>query len=401
MRQAPKWRRSIPTSRQLRFAVQSHLASRWPSVGQAFNFFPAEATRQDLERSLTLRWVEESHCSLPDDRTAFLEAFGALEQARYPLPITQKGRAEISVYRLGRCYVLGHSGATILIHKGLQLQSLAHNTAKFKRLRTRSVQGTCINRLGMRRGHRHYYHFMMDGLFPLIRALEKLGTWFPKVTLLVRPDLAPFQRAAYARLLAMFPHVQLETVADDERIHCDELLHIDEAMNCEYRAPASERAIETLSGFFKTAYDLPSHGAPRRWLYLSRADAKIRHILNEAEIIQHLKPFGFEVICPGKMSHQDQIKVFAEAQMIVGSHGAALSNLVFTQPGQAHVVELFASDYVQSAYMWLATLKGQRYTPILCGPSQTHQHFDVPEVAISRLMGVVQRKLDSQQVPAG
>ncbi|MDD7911277.1 glycosyltransferase family 61 protein [Pseudovibrio exalbescens] len=373
--------------------MQSQLASRWPKLGRAFNFFPAEASRQLLESKLLERFVEQSTCSMPADRVDFLQAHGALEQSRYPLPITLKGRAEISFYRLGPCYVLGHSGSTVLIEVGAQIQSIARNTTKFQRLVTRKVEGLVINRLGMRRGHKHYYHFIMDGLYPLLVALERHAHRFDAITVLVRPDLASYQLAAYAHLTSLYPQLRLEVVEERERIVCDELLHIDEAQNCEYRAPFSERAIEKLAATFRAAYGIVPSGRPHRRLYLSRKDAKIRHILNENELILRLTMLGFEVVCPGEMDHATQVRTFSEAEMIVSAHGAALSNLVFTQAGRCHVVELFSSDYIQSAYMWLATLKGHRYTPLICEEGQSHQHFEVPHQVVEELDALLETEL--------
>ena len=38
-----------------------------------------------------------------------------------------------------------------------------------------------------------------------------------------------------------------------------------------------------------------------RRLYLSRADAAVRHVVNENEVVALLEPRGFEVIMPGRM----------------------------------------------------------------------------------------------------
>ncbi len=61
------------------------------------------------------------------------------------------------------------------------------------------------------------------------------------------------------------------------------------------------------------------------------------------------------------MSPAEQVRAFAEAECIVGAHGAGLTNLAFCSPGAA-VVELFASDYVNECFWALATtVEGLRY----------------------------------------
>ena len=53
------------------------------------------------------------------------------------------------------------------------------------------------------------------------------------------------------------------------------------------------------------------------------------------------------------MRVEDQIRLFAEAAVVVAAHGAALTNVAFCSPG-AVVVELFAPDYVNTCY-WALT----------------------------------------------
>jgi capsular polysaccharide biosynthesis protein len=61
------------------------------------------------------------------------------------------------------------------------------------------------------------------------------------------------------------------------------------------------------------------------------------------------------------MSVADQVKAFAEAEIVVATHGAALANLAFTSPG-ARVIEIFAPDLVAPCFWALAQrVPGLRY----------------------------------------
>jgi capsular polysaccharide biosynthesis protein len=101
---------------------------------------------------------------------------------------------------------------------------------------------------------------------------------------------------------------------------------------------------------------------PHRRLYVSRGQAKhTRRVENEAELISALEPLGFEAIDPGALAPAEQVRAFAEAEYIVGPHGAGLTNLAFASPGAA-VVELFAQDYVNECFWALAcAVDGLRY----------------------------------------
>jgi capsular polysaccharide biosynthesis protein len=78
-------------------------------------------------------------------------------------------------------------------------------------------------------------------------------------------------------------------------------------------------------------------------------------------VLNALSRFDFEVVDPGRMSVVQQIRAFAQAELIVAPHGAALANLAFASPGAA-VIELLAPDFVQGCYWKLADcVPGLRY----------------------------------------
>jgi hypothetical protein len=93
---------------------------------------------------------------------------------------------------------------------------------------------------------------------------------------------------------------------------------------------------------------------PGRRIYITRGRQRNdRTVRNEPELVEILRDRGFSVVDPGAMPVAEQIQAFAEAEWIVGPHGAGLTNLAFASPG-ASVVELFPPDYVQTCYWKLA-----------------------------------------------
>lgn len=75
-------------------------------------------------------------------------------------------------------------------------------------------------------------------------------------------------------------------------------------------------------------------------IYISRADAHWRKILNEEEVMNYLSQKGFRKVVLSSLSLTEQIQVFSSARIIVSPNGAQLGNLVFCDPG-ATVIELF------------------------------------------------------------
>lgn len=79
-------------------------------------------------------------------------------------------------------------------------------------------------------------------------------------------------------------------------------------------------------------------GSPVR-LYVSRARAKLRRVVNEAELTQWLVGEGYTVVHPEDMTVAQQIDLYSRASHVVAPGGAALTNMIF-MPAGARVVML-------------------------------------------------------------
>lgn len=151
--------------------------------------------------------------------------------------------------------------------------------------------------------------------------------------------------------------------------------------------PRSCQFLRSISGCEKWS------GGKRR-IYLTRNDGGRRRIINENEITPLLEHYGFEYIAPATLSVEQQIRLFAEAEVIIGPHGAALSNLVYANPG-TRVIEFFSPDYVNVCYWALADLCQLEYyylvnqdnsaiTNAIC--SEVSQDIKVDHDALTKLL---------------
>lgn len=123
------------------------------------------------------------------------------------------------------------------------------------------------------------------------------------------------------------------------------------------------RSCKYLREIARQAGHLAPHPSGRR-LYVSRSDAHRRRIQNEDALWKVLKARDFERLEPGQVSAADQIRLFSEAAVVVGPHGAGLSNLVFCAPG-TQVLELFAPTYVNPCFWGISDAVGLRYAYLL------------------------------------
>jgi capsular polysaccharide biosynthesis protein len=100
-------------------------------------------------------------------------------------------------------------------------------------------------------------------------------------------------------------------------------------------------------------------------LYVSRADASDRRVRNEDTLLAALDHYGFDRIVPGEHPFVEQVVRFANAEMILGPHGAGLTNMIFAE--ETTLIELFGS-YQNACFFTLARGMGHEYASVTCRP---------------------------------
>ncbi|CAO3439897.1 glycosyltransferase family 61 protein [Azospirillum doebereinerae] len=89
-------------------------------------------------------------------------------------------------------------------------------------------------------------------------------------------------------------------------------------------------------GFYNQISRSVTTRKPFRKLYISRmseAARNYRTLLNEGELAGRLEAVGFEIVNPAELPIREQIRIFAEAAVVVGPSGSGMFNVVFCQPG--------------------------------------------------------------------
>jgi capsular polysaccharide biosynthesis protein len=199
------------------------------------------------------------------------------------------------------------------------------------------------------RGSENYYHFLTDVL-PRLELLRRAGA---------EPDLFLVNRATRFQR-DLLDHVGLTA---DRCLGSDKYPHLRADFLVVPSLPDENlKTPRWVVPWLRSQFLPDSLAAPHRRLYVTRGDTKhTRRVENEAALCGALEPLGFETIDPGSMAPAAQVRAFAEAECVVGPHGAGLTNLAFAPAGAA-VVELFARDYVNECFWALAgTVDGLRY----------------------------------------
>lgn len=135
-------------------------------------------------------------------------------------------------------------------------------------------------------------------------------------------------------------------------------------------------------------------GRRRVRLYVGRDNAHTRRLTNQAEILAMvLLPRGFETVRWEGHSIRQQAALYANADVVVGVNGAALTNLVFCAPG-TRVIVLHYPTYISRYFYELCYTRGLDYyylvgettTPLK--PGEYNRDYAVNPAALAELLEI-------------
>jgi capsular polysaccharide biosynthesis protein len=191
-----------------------------------------------------------------------------------------------------------------------------------------------------------YFHWFCD-VIPRLEALAKDTTEDLRERTLLVPAMARF--AYVDESLAPYPAKDIRMIAQKEIVRCRDLLVVPPvAPTGNYRPPLMKAVRDRYRAFF------PGTGG-RRKLFISRSGAAFRRISNESDLLPVLEKHGVERVMMESLSFSAQVKLLGTAAVLVGNHGAGLTNMLWMPPG-ARVLELRrAGDRENNCYFSLAS----------------------------------------------
>lgn len=113
---------------------------------------------------------------------------------------------------------------------------------------------------------------------------------------------------------------------------------------------------------------------PSKLLVSREQDADTRRITNWDAVESALSKQGFETVVLGELEYSKQKRLFRRADIVVATHGAGLSNLIYAE--ETAVVELFGSHFVPPYYEISQEL-GHRYSCLYCEPRGDDLRVDI------------------------
>jgi hypothetical protein len=291
-------------------------------------------------------------------------------RCRYPRPKTDGALAErlwrddwpeMGLAVLENARVLGAEGwpvgerDTLLIDLATGLERPEYTAFLIDRCRLDpSRTGTALN-LASCYARENYCHFLLDAL-PRLELFLRSGLSYDDVDWVLVPDFFGSSRDAFYRALGI-PEAKIVRLQPRVQYRFSRLY--------QPSFPGRECFVAPWVAEFYQKRLLEPHSISRvreRRLYVARSQ---RGLANDADVWAALRERGFERVEP--LTWEDNVRAFASADVVVGPHGAGLSNVIFC-PAGARVIELVPGDRPFPYFYTAACAAGADYRALLATP---------------------------------
>jgi hypothetical protein len=205
--------------------------------------------------------------------------------------------------------------------------------------RPKRIGGTVVSLLSGGGANDNYYHWLFDCL-PRLKLVSESCLITDNAMFLVPNDRFAFQR--YTLDFFNIPASRRLNSSQYRFIKASTLIATEDPN------PSPASTPRWIAEFLRDSFLSSCAGnetfVDKKAIFLSRQDADRRRMINEDQLYESLRPLGVKKVLASSISLPDQVNLFSQASMIIGIHGAGLSNIVFSRPGTP-VIEIFPSKY--------------------------------------------------------
>jgi hypothetical protein len=211
----------------------------------------------------------------------------------------------------------------------------------------------------------NYYHWMVETV-PKIHYLRAFEAEQEPVTLLIPADAPPF----VDETLDLLGWSESRVVRANHGIYQVSELLIPSFPD---RRPAGFEWLR--KEILESAPDrIPESG---KNIYVSRANGVERRVVNENEVMDVLSEFNFKRYLLEERSLAYNARLFADADIVVGPHGAGLTDIIFAE--DCTLIELFGEKIKQS-YEDLSDALDVGYEPMYCQAESVDIYVDTAKL---------------------
>lgn len=278
--------------------------------------------------------------------------------------------------------LLGNTGAVCvrdvaIVESMLHLKKLARSPSYRapQALRSRSAVGLFTSIFYLPEAESNIYHWLVDCLPRLWLVAQATDQ---EITLLCHATMTDYQRASLEPFLEMMPNVRLEEVARDEQVRMARYL-FPSFLSGLNSGCVNPLALSYVRNGLMRYHRAPQARGPRR-VYVRRSASGKRGLTNDEQVSVALEQLGFVSLEIERLNIWEQIGLLKDAELIVGVHGAGLTNMIFSH--DARVIELHPAAIFRPHYLLLAKACGHRHVALGGGVGDAAERFQVDLAAI-------------------
>ncbi len=202
-----------------------------------------------------------------------------------------------------------------------------------------------------------YFHWFCDAIPKLLASMQVVNN--PKLLL---PEF--YRKFDYIEeSLKAFPLVDLVFIPEHSLCQVKKLFFPTPlAQSGHYNDPLMKKIRSTFREYFLKSTNM--HLGER--IYISRAKAGRRKILNEKDLINLLQKYRFKSIVFEDLQFKEQVAIALNTKYLVSNHGAGLTNMLFMNTASSILELRQQGDYFNNCYFALASALDIRYYYQIC-----------------------------------
>ncbi len=213
----------------------------------------------------------------------------------------------------------------------------------------------------------NYAHWLADELPRLASALPFL----PPYTRFIVSD--PVQQYKLDSLAAFgITQDRLVPVKGYYEIRCERLWYATPANDMVWNLQAW---VQVRDALLRMAGDVGEPASAR--VFISRNGSPERkRLANEDELLPLIEDYGFSVVRPERMSLAQQVRALSKAKVVLGAHGAGMTNLLFS-PSGTQLLELQDALFAPRLWYWKkASMLGHDYCTMIGSAKESKGWLD-------------------------
>lgn len=335
---------------------------------------------------------------------------GQLDRAGVPLrfrfeqPLSMV-EPQLAAIVINEATVIGDSGVVLDRNGSVVLESLWPSSRErpFEAIKAIPEFATCAGDLVIEEdvfllfrggGFNNYWHFHVD-MLPITTFVSEAGL-IGRCKLAV-PTLKAWHRAAFARL-GIDPATLIEFDNRQARMRrCilfSTMFHPSVTLPNRFARQTFQRLHDSVAAVRDEQREKLGIEGPK-FVYVARTDGTSRLLVNEQALVDSLRRIGFEILVPTDLTYDQQLESFAKASLVVGPHGAGLTN-IFAADKRALLIEIFPFGILAAPHYFLLSKScGQNYEMYISrikSQVSPHNHWTLDlEPFLVRLLVLVQR----------